>query len=99
MCCGMTWDAGIATRRLYEDRASGRLDAAVKVLRRGDTPVVWKPDRLGRDLRHLINVIHDSCRCSGLLLQHRRNKFPAMTRLTIRFDCSPSSTTLLIRII
>jgi DNA invertase Pin-like site-specific DNA recombinase len=57
--------AGVATRRLYEDRASGRLDArpgldaALKALRRGDTLVVWKLDRLGRDLRHLINIVHD----------------------------------------
>jgi DNA invertase Pin-like site-specific DNA recombinase len=57
--------AGVATRRLYEDRASGRLDArpgldaALKELRRGDTLVVWKLDRLGRDLRHLINIVHD----------------------------------------
>jgi DNA invertase Pin-like site-specific DNA recombinase len=57
--------AGVAARRLYEDRASGRLDArpgldaALKALRRGDTLIVWKLDRLGRDLRHLINVIHD----------------------------------------
>ena len=59
------WAAGVATRRLYEDRASGRLDArpgldaALKALRRGDTLIVWKLDRLGRDLRHLINVVHD----------------------------------------
>ena len=57
--------AGVAARRLYEDRASGSLDArpgldaALKALRRGDTLIVWKLDRLGRDLRHLINVVHD----------------------------------------
>jgi len=57
--------AGVATRLLYEDRATGRLaarrglDAALKALRRGDTLIVWKLDRLGRDLRHLINVVHD----------------------------------------
>src|ERR1700693_400219 len=57
--------AGVASRRLYEDHASGRLDArpgldaALKALRRGDTLIVWKLDRLGRDLRHLINVVHD----------------------------------------
>jgi DNA invertase Pin-like site-specific DNA recombinase len=57
--------AGVATRRLYEDRASGRLDArsgldaALKALRHGDILVVWKLDRLGRDLRHLINIVHD----------------------------------------
>jgi DNA invertase Pin-like site-specific DNA recombinase len=26
---------------------------------RGDTLVVWKLDRLGRNLRHLVNVVHD----------------------------------------
>jgi DNA invertase Pin-like site-specific DNA recombinase len=28
-------------------------------LRDGDTLVVWKLDRLGRDLRHLVNTVHD----------------------------------------
>ena len=50
---------------IYEDRASGQLDArpgldaALKALRREDTLIVWKLDRLGRNLRHLINVVHD----------------------------------------
>jgi len=63
ICSGRA--AGVARRRLHEDRASGRLDtrpgldAALKVLRRGDTFIVSKLDRLGRDLRHLINVVHD----------------------------------------
>ena len=35
------------------------LDAALKSLREGDTLVVWKLDRLGRDLRHLVNTVHD----------------------------------------
>lgn len=39
------------------DRPS--LDAALKALREGDTLVVWKLDRLGRSLRHLINTMHD----------------------------------------
>jgi DNA invertase Pin-like site-specific DNA recombinase len=57
--------AGIDATQLYEDHASGRLDArpglaaALKALRAGDTFVVWKLDRLGRDLRHLVNTIHD----------------------------------------
>lgn len=51
--------AGVDTAHIYEDSASGRrdsrpgLDACVKALRPGDTLVVWKLDRLGRDLRHL----------------------------------------------
>jgi DNA invertase Pin-like site-specific DNA recombinase len=58
-------DAGVDPVQLYEDFASGRLDArpglaaALKALRAGDTLVVWKLDRLGRDLRHLINTVHD----------------------------------------
>ncbi len=31
----------------------------LKALREGDTLVVWKLDRLGRNLRHLINTVHD----------------------------------------
>jgi hypothetical protein len=27
--------------------------------REGDTLVVWKLDRLGRSLRHIVNVVHD----------------------------------------
>ena len=30
----------------------------LKALRDGDTLVVWKLDRLGRDLRHLVNTVH-----------------------------------------
>lgn len=57
--------AAIDPEHLYEDRASGRLDgrpgleAALKALRKGDALVVWKLDRLGRNLRHLVNTIHD----------------------------------------
>jgi DNA invertase Pin-like site-specific DNA recombinase len=57
--------AGVAARRLYEDRASGRLDArpgldaALESPRRRDTLIVWKLERLGRALRHLISVVHD----------------------------------------
>jgi DNA invertase Pin-like site-specific DNA recombinase len=57
--------AGVKPARIYEDRASGRLDArpgleaALKALRPGDTLVVWKLDRLGRNLRHLVNAVHE----------------------------------------
>nr|WP_274707733.1 recombinase family protein [Arthrobacter sp. H16F315] len=56
---------GIDADSLYEDRASGKKDdrpelaACLKALRDGDTLVVWKLDRLGRDLRHLVNIVHD----------------------------------------
>jgi DNA invertase Pin-like site-specific DNA recombinase len=57
--------AGVRWQHLYEDLASGRRDdrpglaACLKALREGDVLVVWKLDRLGRDLRHLINTVHD----------------------------------------
>lgn len=31
----------------------------MKSLREGDTLLVWKLDRLGRNLRHLVNTVHD----------------------------------------
>ena len=57
--------AGVDPAHIYEDSASGRrdsrpgLDACVKALRPGDTLVVWKLDRLGRDLRHLVTLVDD----------------------------------------
>jgi DNA invertase Pin-like site-specific DNA recombinase len=57
--------AGVDPRNLYEDAASGKKDgrpgltACLKALREGDTLVVWKLDRLGRDLRDLVNMVHD----------------------------------------
>lgn len=57
--------AGVNPELLYEDMASGKkedrpqLASCLKALRAGDTLVVWKLDRLGRDLRHLVNVVHD----------------------------------------
>jgi DNA invertase Pin-like site-specific DNA recombinase len=57
--------AGVTAEHLYEDLASGRQDdrpglaACSKALRKGDALVVWKLDRLGRDLRHLVNLTHD----------------------------------------
>lgn len=57
--------AGVDPGHLYEDRASGKqedrphLEACLKALRSGDTLLVWKLDRLGRNLRHLVNIVHD----------------------------------------
>ena len=56
--------AGIKPTHLYEDQASGKredrpgLVACPKALQEV-TLVVWKLDRLDRDLRHLINTVHD----------------------------------------
>ncbi|MBX9685246.1 MAG: recombinase family protein [Candidatus Obscuribacterales bacterium] len=58
-------DAAVSNKHIYEDLASGKkddrpgLDACLKALRAGDTLVVWKLDRLGRSLTHLVNLIDD----------------------------------------
>ncbi|QQM83419.1 recombinase family protein (plasmid) [Klebsiella quasipneumoniae] len=57
--------AGVDSIHIYEDHASGKredrpgLANCLKALRPGDTLIIWKLDRLGRDLRHLINTVHD----------------------------------------
>ncbi len=57
--------SGVTPRHIYEDRASGKRDdrpglsSCLKAIRKGDTLVVWKLDRLGRDLKHLVNTVHD----------------------------------------
>lgn len=59
---------GVGPTHIYEDYASGRIDerpgllSALKALRQGDILIVWKLDRLGRSLHHLVNTIHDSWR-------------------------------------
>lgn len=56
--------AGVKRTRFYEDRVSGKrddrpgLESCLKALRAGDTLVVWKLDRLGRNLPHLVNTVH-----------------------------------------
>ena len=50
--------------KIIEEKASGAktdragLDEALSFLRKGDTLVVWKLDRLGRSLQHLIQVVN-----------------------------------------
>lgn len=57
--------AGVVKENLYQDQASGKkdnrpgLESCLKALREGDTLIVWKLDRLGRDLRHLVNTVQD----------------------------------------
>jgi len=53
----------VGCSRIFVDKASGKLghrpalDDLLGQLRAGDTVVVWRLDRLGRSLRHLIDVV------------------------------------------
>lgn len=57
--------AGVAPERIYSDLASGKKDdrpglaECLRSLRDGDTLIVWKLDRLGRNLRHLVNTVDE----------------------------------------
>lgn len=66
--------AGVDSDRIYQDLASGRKDerpgllACLKALQPGNTLVVWKLDRLGRDLKHLVTTV-DELRARGVGLK------------------------------
>lgn len=57
--------AGVDPRHLFEDKASGARDdrgglkKALQFVRPGDCLVVWKLDRLGRSLSHLLQIVND----------------------------------------
>lgn len=69
--------AGVDPRHLFEDHASGAkddragLNQALAFIRPGDCLVVWKLDRLGRSLPHLLSIITD--------LQQRGAAFRSLT--------------------
>ena len=55
--------AGVDEVNLHHDFASGLrddrpgLDSCLRALRKGDVLVVWKLDRLGRNLAHLVTLL------------------------------------------
>jgi len=57
--------AGVDSKRIYKDLSSGRKDerpglkACLKSLQPGNTLVLWKLDRLGRNLKHLVNTVDE----------------------------------------
>jgi DNA invertase Pin-like site-specific DNA recombinase len=58
-------NAGVESERVYKDLASGRFDDrpglkdCLKALQPGNTLVVWKLDRLGRNLKHLVTLVDE----------------------------------------
>jgi DNA invertase Pin-like site-specific DNA recombinase len=64
-------------REIYEEQASGKntarpqLEGCLRSLREGDTLVVWRLDRLGRNLADLVRLVAD--------LEHRKINFESLT--------------------
>jgi len=58
-------EAGVEAARIYSDLGFGRTDdrpglaACLQSLQPGHALVVWKRDRLGRSLKHLVEVVED----------------------------------------
>lgn len=50
--------------QIFQEKVSGKdkdrpeLDTCLKVLRTGDTLIVWRLDRLGRSLKDLVEIVH-----------------------------------------
>ena len=67
---------GVATDLIFTDRVSGAkehrpgLDACLAELQAGDVLVVWRLDRLGRSVRHLVTLV-DELRERGVGLPGR----------------------------
>ena len=57
--------AGVLKKLIFVDKVSGAksarpgLDECLGQLREGDTLIVWRLDRLGRSVRHLIDLVED----------------------------------------
>lgn len=81
--------AGVTKERIYQDRTSGKkesrpgLDACLKALQPGNTLLVWKLDRLGRDLKHLVTTVDD--------LRNRSVNFRVLTGAGAQIDTTTSN--------
>lgn len=70
-------ESGIDERNIYKEKISGRsssrpeLDKALAFLKEGDTFVVYKLDRLGRSISHLIRVLEE--------LKEKKVKFKSLS--------------------
>ena len=79
--------AGVDQRHLFEDKLSGAKDdrpglaKALAFLQPGDTLVVWKLDRLGRSLSHLLKLINELKDC-GVQFRSLIEYMDTATRMT-----------------
>jgi len=86
--------AGVAEEKIWEDKASGAKDdrpnlaACLKSLDKGDVLVIWRLDRLGRNLKHLIETVEQ--------LSDRGISFKVITGAPI--DTTTSNGKLMFRI-
>lgn len=84
---------GVDERHLFEDRASGAQDdrpgliSALAFVRPGDVLIVWKLDRLGRSLSHLLTIINS--------LRERKVGFRSLTE---GMDTTTASSELLFHV-
>ncbi len=82
-------EAGVPEHRIYQDHVSGKtskrpgLDACLKALQPENTLVVWKLDRLGRDLKHLINTVDE--------LRQRQVNFKVLTGAGAEIDTTTAN--------
>ena len=82
-------EAAVDKENIYTDKISGvkdkrpGLESCLKALRKDDTLVVWKLDRLGRNLKHLITTVDD--------LNQREVGFKVLTGEGINIDTATPS--------
>jgi DNA invertase Pin-like site-specific DNA recombinase len=85
--------AGVAAKDMYTDKVTGvkaerpGLTLALSHLREGDTLVVWRLDRLGRSLKHLIETV-----------TMLKNQGVAFKSLTENIDTATATGTLVFQI-
>ncbi len=91
--CDALISSGVDERHIFEDNASGSKDnrvglaQALEYFKEGDVLVVWKLDRLGHSLPHLIEIV-----------SHLKPKGVGFKSLTEGMDTSSPSGELLFHV-
>ena len=85
--------AGVDNNRIYHDHASSRkdsrpgLEACLKALQPGNTLIVWKLDRLGRDMKDLVSLVDD--------LERKKINFKVLTGTGAEIDTTTANGRLI----